>query len=1020
MVTNNTMKPPCIRALSLISLIVFSFVLPVGAFERLGTGNKSLLGGDLTDPEDTLVDREVYTADLPEEKLRPQNATWVNMYSEPVSDPRMQAHQRHAYQSWQNSPACAIFLNKPEQRGWYLDYKDGGNGGASEKEPFFCAVELKDAFVLTHFTITTTTHPADRDPLKWAIQGSNTGADDDWHDIYRCDATNRETSSLRATRVETTLFTSFDSEAMPKSVDEKNLKKLEAKLTDAKIAKIAKADFARPAKAYTWFRIVITQCFMKDTWAAAATGQQASFALGQVELFGVPGAKENVASKPRKPKTDPINYPVKLIPMPKTFKFNEGEMALTAESRIVATDAKLKPLAEILANEILTLTKVRLAPAEGEAKPGDIVLKINSALRADADIWACQNRNIVQTRDYAHTISVTDKAVIEGWDYRAVCEGTATILHALKIEGAKVSLPKMDIKDWPHADFTGIMIDCARQDMPITALKDAVMAARFWKVRYLHLHFLEDSAFVFPMKAFKSGTSNGACFNGDTPMVWDLEELKNLVAFADARGVTLVPEIETPGHASALLRDVPAISGGRLIDLIKPEVEPVLDKVIGEVCEVFKSSPFFHIGGDEIQFEGRPNILAYVKEHGLGDGTTVEPQNIKDALLKQFFLRVNEMVKKRGKKSIFWGGWQGPPQIPELNDCIIYSWFRGARQAQDAGFATITVPWDINDTFPNWNIYSSNEAKLKPTDRVLGGSRMMWEQSAETIVNRWLPVMAERQERTWGPKTVVFEPEFRGRMKICQERMNKLIRPVQIKEEVKVIDKVGERSYYSEPATVTMSADLPHGCSIRWTLDGSEPKPTSKKYESPLTLNGKLRIRGAVFDESGTMVGGITFGEKYDQIISQKNLTTGKPVTASSVEAKGTKEALLAEFAADGFVGRIAAIPDGTIPMVWAALKPPQWWQVDLLDVVKIDRIEVIPWPEGGRSFQYTVEVTTDQKTWTKVVDESANTKPETGEGHMHKIEPINARFVRVNMLKNSVADNVQLDEVRVFEAGKP
>jgi len=280
--------------------------------------------------------------------------------------------------------------------------------------------------------------------------------------------------------------------------------------------------------------------------------------------------------------------------------------------------------------------------------------------------------------------------------------------------------------------------------------------------------------------------------------------------------------------------------------------------------------------------------------------------------------------------------------------------------------------------------------------------------------------MAERQERTWGPDTVIFEPEFRSRLIIYQQRMNKLIRPVEIKEEVKVIEKIGERAYYSEPATVTMCADLPPGCAIHWTRDGTEPKPTSTKYESPLELTGKLRMRAAVFDESDAMVGGITFGEKYDFIVSRKNLTTGKPVTCSSVEGKGTKEALLPEYAVDGMVGRMAASPDGFYPMVWSALKPPQWLQVDLQDVYSLDRIEVIPWSEGGRTFQYTVEISTDEKTWTRVVDESANTKPETGEGHRHQFEPAKARFVRVNMLKNSLQDAVQVDEVRVFETGKP
>ncbi|MCY2923869.1 MAG: hypothetical protein NT031_00240, partial [Planctomycetota bacterium] len=78
---------------------------------------------------------------------------------------------------------------------------------------------------------------------------------------------------------------------------------------------------------------------------------------------------------------------LKLLPTPKSIQLAGGDMPLTEASRIVATDSKLKPLAEILSGEVLLVTGLRLAPVEGEGRPGDIVLKINPALRADADIW---------------------------------------------------------------------------------------------------------------------------------------------------------------------------------------------------------------------------------------------------------------------------------------------------------------------------------------------------------------------------------------------------------------------------------------------------------------------------------------------------------------------------------------------------------------------------------------------------------------------------------------------------------
>ncbi|MCY2927065.1 MAG: hypothetical protein NT031_16855, partial [Planctomycetota bacterium] len=106
--------------------------------------------------------------------------------------------------------------------------------------------------------------------------------------------------------------------------------------------------------------------------------------------------------------------PLKLLPTPKSIKVSGGEMPLTPQSRIVVLDAKLKPIAEIFSRELLAMTAIKLEVADaGPGKPGDIVLNINPAIRADQDITALQNRKVVKTRDMAHTISVADKALAE-------------------------------------------------------------------------------------------------------------------------------------------------------------------------------------------------------------------------------------------------------------------------------------------------------------------------------------------------------------------------------------------------------------------------------------------------------------------------------------------------------------------------------------------------------------------------------------------------------------------------------
>ena len=99
----------------------------------------------------------------------------------------------------------------------------------------------------------------------------------------------------------------------------------------------------------------------------------------------------------------------------------------------------------------------------------------------------------------------------------------------------------------------------------------------------------------------------------------------------------------------------------------------------------------------------------------------------------------------------------------------------------------------------------------------------------------------------------------------------------------------------------------------------------------------------------------------------------------------------------------------------WAANPYPQWWQVDLEKPTKIDKIQVFTYSGDGRYYQYTVDVSLDGKSWTHVVDFSKNTKIASGRGFVHDFKPVDARYIRVNVLKNSANVGVHLREVRVF-----
>ncbi len=467
--------------------------------------------------------------------------------------------------------------------------------------------------------------------------------------------------------------------------------------------------------------------------------------------------------------SDPADaYPdLHLIPWPKSLKADAGYLRVTAASRIVADNAQLKPLAEILASEIATLTKLNLEVTTGSARAGDFVLRINRAITANELILTIRNHEPVRTTDGAHTIVVAEQAVVEGFDYRAVAEGTATILQLLGRSEAEFRLPRVAIKDWPHADYCGVMLDVARQDHSIDDIRKVVQLCRLYKARYLQLHLTDDQGWTFPSTKFpRLGAKNFGAHGGIAPRRYKLDELKALVAYADARGVTLVPEFEMPGHSGAALRSLPEIFdamdpdskqpvGMGCINMSNEDLYPALDVLIGEMCDVFHSSPYFHVGSDEVT-SGRlslhPGYKAFMAKHGLKD----------DQQLSEYFIAsVCSLVRKHGKKAIKWEGLANTA----TKDVIIMAWEGNSHVASEMiarGYTTITCPWGLGVPWEQWNMYVCNASRLKKGDLVLGATLVAWEQPPLTHITN-LRRLAERQERTWGPDNSVTVEGFASR-----------------------------------------------------------------------------------------------------------------------------------------------------------------------------------------------------------------------------------------------------------------
>ena len=454
-------------------------------------------------------------------------------------------------------------------------------------------------------------------------------------------------------------------------------------------------------------------------------------------------------------------------------------MQLTADSRIVAGEEQLRPLAEVLSGEIALLTGLKLKATTGLGRAGDVVLRIDKEVRADEQILALRNREPERTTDGAHAIAIDRQAVVTGFDYRATAEGSSTILQLLGQVNGGFRLPRLTIKDWPHADYCGVLLDVARQDHPIDAIKKVVQLCRLYKARYLQLHLTDDQGWTFPSTKYPQlGSKNYGAHGGVAPRVYKLEELKELVAYADARGVTLVPEFEMPGHSGAASRSLPEI-----FDAINPESKqpvgigcmnmssealyPALDTIIGEMCDVFKSSPYFHIGSDEVT-SGRLSLnggyKAFMDKHGLKN----------DGELADYFVReVCAIVKKHGKKAIKWEGLSNYA----TKDVILMCWENNSTVAGEAiarGYTTITCPWGLGVPWEEWDMYHCNASQLKRGDSVLGATLVAWEQSPQFHINS-LRNLPSRQERTWGPDNKATVAGFAERFQPLDAAAGKLL-----------------------------------------------------------------------------------------------------------------------------------------------------------------------------------------------------------------------------------------------------
>ncbi|KMQ49754.1 beta-N-acetylhexosaminidase [Chitinispirillum alkaliphilum] len=279
------------------------------------------------------------------------------------------------------------------------------------------------------------------------------------------------------------------------------------------------------------------------------------------------------------------------IPGVKEHSVSEGHFYFSQSSRIVLkhhTSPKLSSLAETFKKDLFHLTGISVQITSSPAKTGDIVLKIT-----DSDILPSNE---------GYFLTIAEKIEISGPESQGVFYGTRTLLQLLKQNRL---IPAGQIVDWPCYPERGLMIDLGRKFFPVGWIKRHIVELSYFKLNMLHLHFSDDLGFRLESHSHPLITSYP---------FYSREEIEELISFAQEYYITIIPEIDLPGHTGWLKWSYPELilghngSGIYYMDISQQKAYDLTEALLEEFLPLFPG-PYWHTGADE--FIGAANYHLY-------------------------------------------------------------------------------------------------------------------------------------------------------------------------------------------------------------------------------------------------------------------------------------------------------------------------------------------------------------------------------------------------------------------------
>ena len=453
---------------------------------------------------------------------------------------------------------------------------------------------------------------------------------------------------------------------------------------------------------------------------------------------------------------------------------------------------------------------------------------------------------------------------------------------------SEVSIKCLEITDEPQFVYRGMHLDVGRHMYPIDFIKKYIDAIAMLKMNTFHWHLTEDQGWRIEIKKYPKLQEIAAYRNEtlighyrDQPHQFDgkryggfytQEQIKAVVAYAQERHVTIIPEIEMPGHSQAAIAAYPelgctgeqinvATKWGVFQDIYCPKEETFkfLEDVLDEVMALFPSK-YIHIGGDEApktRWENCNHCQRLIKKEGLKD---------EHELQNYFISRMEKYLNSKGRNII---GWDEILEGGLAPNATVMSW-RGTKGAVEAAKQHHNViltpgthcyfdhyqsdnenePLAIGGLLTLEKVYNFNpipeELSKDEHKYVLGAQGNLWTEYMKTPKKAEymaFPRAIALSEVVWSKPEQRDYTNFVSRLVQLQKRLDAL----NINYANHLNDIKGEINTTNEGVFYTIKASLENK-TIRYTLDESEPSLQSKIYKEPISITKSLIIKSAVFN----------------------------------------------------------------------------------------------------------------------------------------------------------------------------